>query len=99
MQRHPDAHGVFTAFDDGQGLAFARPGNAFAVLDQKQRPMRSALDQACTAVQKLIGLPFQGNAAMRAAVFVDEHLALAAHGKQRMFAQLEAFAVGFGQVA
>lgn len=36
---------------------------------------------------------------MRAAVFVDEHLALAAHGKQRMFAQREAFAVGFGQVA
>ncbi len=41
--------------------------------------MRGALNQAGAAVQKLVGLPFQGNTAMWAAISVDEHLTLPAY--------------------
>lgn len=73
----------------GQRLAFAGAGHAFAVLDQKQCTVGGALDQAGAAVQKLVGLPFQRDAAMRAAIPVDEHLALSAYRQKPVVFQLE----------
>ena len=73
----------------GQRLAFAGTGHAFAVLDQKQRTVGGTLDQTGAAVQELVGLPFQRDAAMRAAVFVDENLALSAYRQKLVVLQLE----------
>ena len=44
--------------------------------------MGGALNQAVAVVEKLVGLPFQWDAAVRAAVLVGIHLAGAAHQQQ-----------------
>ena len=47
------------------------PGNTFAAFRQKERAMAGALDQSAGAVEKLMGHPFQRNAAMGAAIEID----------------------------
>ena len=88
-QRYPDALRIFMAIESGQRLTFAGAGHALAILDQKQRTVGGALDQAGAAVQKLVGLPFQRDAAMRAAIPVDENLALSAYRQKPVVYQLE----------
>lgn len=91
-QHHPDAFCVLTASDRSQRLTFARAGDTFAILDQKQRAVGGALNQAGAAVQKPVRLPLQRNTAMRTAIGVDENPALSAHRQKPVAVQLEASA-------
>ena len=91
----PDALTVFATGNGGQGFALARAGDAFAVLDQKQRAMGGALDKAGAAVEKLVGQPLQRDAAMGAAIVVDKHLSGPSHDQQLETCQLEAAALSF----
>lgn len=59
--------------------------------------MGGALDKAVAGVEKLVGLPFQADAAMRAAIEVDVDLAAATHGKEFAAFDLEAAAAVIGQ--
>lgn len=55
-------------------------GDTFAVFRQKKRAVAGTLDQSAGAVEKLIGDPLQGDAAMGAAVDVNvDTVALAYH--------------------
>jgi hypothetical protein len=56
----PDALAVFQAVQGLQPLARARAGHAFAALDQEQRAMMGALDQAGAVVEKAVWRPVQG---------------------------------------
>jgi hypothetical protein len=66
-----------------------------AVFDQKQCAVSRALDQTRAAVQKLIRLPFQRDAPMRATVFVNEDLALAPHGENGQLPDFKPAAFSF----
>ncbi|MCY1187961.1 hypothetical protein D9M73_290060 [compost metagenome] len=76
-------------------LSGAGAGHAFAGLDQKQGAMPAAGDQAGAAVEKLIGLPVQRDAAVRAAVAVQVDPACAAHGKHGGVVNAEATTAAF----
>ena len=65
-----------------QELPGARPGNALAGLDQKQGRVGGAFNQAGAVVEKPVGLPFQSDTPVRAAVFVGIDPALTSHDKQ-----------------
>ncbi|MCY1557230.1 hypothetical protein D9M68_940630 [compost metagenome] len=75
-----------------------RSGHAFARIDQKQCAVGGALDQAGAVVEKLVRQPFQGNAAVRAAVAVGKYLAVLAYGKQFFACNHKAPALTFGQL-
>ena len=60
--------------------------------------MPGAADQAGAVVEKLVGLPLQRNAAVRAAVAVHEHVAVLAHGKHLQLINDKAPAVSFGKL-
>jgi len=49
---------------------------------RKQRAVGGALDQAGAGVEEVIGLPFQGDAAMGAAIAIEVGDAIPAHGQQ-----------------
>jgi hypothetical protein len=94
----PDALAVLAAFESGQRFAFARPGDALTAFDQEQRAVGCTLNQAGTAVEKLIGQPLQADTAMGAAILVDKDLACPAHGKDAHAGQFEAAALSFWNV-
>lgn len=73
----------------GQRLTLAGACHALAILDQKQRTVGGALDQTGAAVQKLVGLPFQRDATMRAAIPVDENLTVSAYRQKPVVFQFE----------
>ncbi|MNV88626.1 hypothetical protein D3C71_1828450 [compost metagenome] len=60
--------------------------------------MCGALDQAGARVEKLVGVPFQCDPAMGAAVLVDIDPTFAAHGKQPLSIDLEPAAAGIDQL-
>jgi hypothetical protein len=60
--------------------------------------MSGALDQAVAGVEKLVGLPFQPDATVRAAIDVDVNLAAPAHGKEFLAVDVESTAAGIGQL-
>ncbi len=80
-------------------MAAARPSHAFAAIEQKQRAVGGALQQAAAAIEKLIGQPFQANAAVRAAVEVQVHSALMAHSNHRALGHAKATGLAFLKVA
>ena len=59
--------------------------------------MPGALDQAGATVEESIRLPFKANAAMRTAIAIQIHHALAPHGQHGQVADLEAAAGTFKQ--
>lgn len=60
--------------------------------------MGGALDHAGALVEKLVGLPFQRNAPMRAAIYIDIDLAFPAHGKQLLPIDIKTAAAGIAQL-
>lgn len=97
-QIDPDALSVFVRGDHVQVFTFAWPGDAFSVFDEKQRAMGCALDQAGTVIKELVRLPFQGNAAMRALVFVHVNLPATAYCKQPYTVDIETPAFALSQI-
>ena len=86
------------ACQGAERLPGAGAGYAFTAFNQKQRAMGGALDQAGTGVEKLVGVPFQADAAMRAAIFIHIDLTFTAHGKQLLTVDLETTAAGIDQL-
>lgn len=60
--------------------------------------MSGAVNQAGAGVQKLVRLPFQRYATMRAAVVIDEHLPVTPCGKQLATIDFKPAALGFRQL-
>lgn len=60
--------------------------------------MAGALDQPARMIEKLIGYPFQGDAAVRAAVLVNKNLLSLTHGEQLPTLVAEAPAAGIRQL-
>ncbi len=60
--------------------------------------MRGALDQPAGAVEKLVGHPFQRNAAVRASIFVNEYIGTLAHYQNTICTVDKAFAARIGQL-
>lgn len=75
----------------------AGAGDALATFRQKKGAVRCALDKSLGAVEKLVGYPFQWNATVRAAVFVDKYLMSLAYRKQRLAKVHKSFAARVGQ--
>ena len=88
---------VFAAIKGCQKLPGTRPGHAFPGLNQKQRGVGRALNQAGAGVEELIGVPLQRYTAMRAAVFVDIDLAVSANREHACRVLFETQAGAFGQ--
>ena len=59
--------------------------------------MRGALDQPAGAVEKLVGHPFQRNAAVRASILVNEYIRTLTHSQNTAITVDEAFAARVGQ--
>lgn len=60
--------------------------------------MGCAVNKARTGVQKLVGLPFQRHATMRAAVEIDEYLPAASGGEKFLAVDFKPAALGFRQL-
>ncbi len=95
----PDTSCVFATGDGGQGFTFAGACDAFAIFDQEQCAVCRALNQTGTAVEKLIGQPFQRYATMGAAVFINKHLPVAAYGEYGQAIPLKAATFSLGNLA
>ena len=78
-----------------EALACAWPGNAESGIHCKQSTVAAALNPFMVVVQKLIWLPVELQAQVRAAVQVDENLLLMAYGQQRNTTELKAQALIF----
>lgn len=79
-------------------IAGAGPGDALAGLDQKQRTMGGALDEAGTGIEKLVGLPLQGNPSMGAAIAIDEDLPTATGREDFQAIDIEPAALRLGKL-
>src|SRR5690606_5919565 len=82
LEFDPDGAVLLAAGQGDEELAGAGAGDAFPGLDQEQRAVAGALDQAAAVVEKAVGLPFQRHAAVRTAVAIGIDAALAAHQQQ-----------------
>lgn len=89
---------IFVAGNPGQRLSFTGAGDAFAAFDQEQGSVSRAVNQARAGVQKLVWLPLQRHATMRAAVFIDEHLPVAPCREQLATIDFKPAALGFRQL-
>ena len=88
---------VFVTAQGQQLLTLARAGYALAAFNQEQRAMVGAVDEAGAVIEKGILRPVQRDAAVRAPVAVEVHLALAAHAEQFEAVYAEGAALGVGQ--
>lgn len=89
---------ILVAGNPGQRSAFTGASDAFAAFNQKQGSMSGAVNQAGAWVQKLVWLPLQRHATMRAAVFIDEDLPVAPCGEQLVTIDFKPAALGFRQL-
>jgi hypothetical protein len=55
------------------------------------------LDQAVAGVEKLVGLPFQPDAPVRAAIFIDIHPTAPAYGQELLTVDVETATAGVSQ--
>lgn len=80
-------------------IPFAGASHAFATVDQKQRAMMGAVDQAGAVVEKGVLRPVQWDTAMWAAVAVKMHMTVAAHAEKvdAVYAEGAAMALGQGR--
>ncbi len=79
-------------------IAGTRAGDALAGLDQKQRAMGGALDETGTGIEKLVGLPLQGDPAMGAAIAIDEYLPATAGCQDFQTIDIETTTLRFGEL-
>lgn len=89
---------IFVAGNSSQRSSFTGASDAFAAFNQEQGSMSRAVNQARAGVQKLVWLPFQWHATMRAAVVIDEHLPVASGGEQFATIDFKPAALGFRQL-
>jgi hypothetical protein len=94
----PDALSVLATIDRAQIFALARAGDAFATLDQKQCAVGRALNQAGAGIEKLVRVPLQGHAAVRATVPVDMNLTRAPDRQELQPVDIETSAFSLSQV-
>lgn len=89
---------IFVAGNPGQRSSFTRARDAFAAFYEEQRSVGCTVDEARAGVQKLVRLPFQRDATVRAAVVVDEYLPVASCSKQFAAIDFKPTALGFRQL-
>jgi hypothetical protein len=66
----------------GERLAIAGAGDTFAGVDLEQGTMGGALDKVAFKVEKLVGLPFELDTPVGAAILIDEETAVMVYGDQ-----------------
>lgn len=89
---------IFVTGNPGQGSSFTGASDAFAAFNEEQRAVGRAVDKARAVVQELVGLPFQRDATVRAAIVVDEYLPVAPCSEQFAAIDFKPSALGFRQL-
>lgn len=94
---------LYAVINNFKGHSFQRfsaawAGNAFAIVDRKKRTVVGTLDQCFTAIQKLVGHPFERGADVGAFVAVKINFAAFFHRKEQIVVDMKALAAWLGNV-